>query len=56
MTATDIVRATIVERAETAEVLEISTGTVKREWAVAKAWLYRELAGDTPASAPAPEE
>lgn len=28
---------------ETADALDISTGTVKREWAVAKAWLYREL-------------
>lgn len=30
---------------ETAEVMAISAATVKREWAVAKAWLYRELAG-----------
>lgn len=30
---------------ETATVLEVSTGTVKREWAVARAWLYRELEG-----------
>ena len=30
---------------ETAEVLAVSPATVKREWAVAKAWLYRELAG-----------
>ena len=28
---------------EIAEVLEISTPTVKREWASAKAWLHREL-------------
>jgi RNA polymerase sigma factor (TIGR02999 family) len=28
---------------ETAEVLGISTATVKREWQLAKAWLYREL-------------
>lgn len=28
---------------ETAEALEISPATVKREWSVAKAWLYREL-------------
>ncbi len=28
---------------ETSQVLGISTATVKREWAVAKAWLYREL-------------
>jgi len=28
---------------ETAEVLEISTGTVKREWRFARTWLRREL-------------
>ncbi len=28
---------------ETAEVLAISDSTVKREWAVAKSWLFREL-------------
>ena len=28
---------------ETAEVLKISTRTVKRDWTVAKAWLYAEL-------------
>ena len=28
---------------ETAEALEISTATVEREWAMAKAWLYRRL-------------
>jgi RNA polymerase sigma-70 factor (ECF subfamily) len=33
--------------AETAEVLKISTVTVKREWRTAKAWLYRELTGGT---------
>lgn len=30
---------------ETAAVLGISTATVKRDWAMARAWLYRELAG-----------
>lgn len=30
---------------ETAEVLGVSEITVKREWAKAKAWLYRELTG-----------
>jgi DNA-directed RNA polymerase specialized sigma24 family protein len=30
---------------ETAQVLGISALTVKRDWRVAKAWLYRELAG-----------
>ena len=28
---------------ETAEVLKISAATVKREWSLAQAWLYREL-------------
>ena len=28
---------------ETAEVMGISTATVKREWSTARAWLYREL-------------
>ena len=28
---------------EAAEVLGVSTATVKREWALAKAWLFREL-------------
>ncbi len=28
---------------DTAEVLRISPATVKREWAMAKAWLYREM-------------
>jgi hypothetical protein len=28
---------------ETAEVLKISPATVKRDWAVAKAWLLREI-------------
>lgn len=28
---------------ETADVLEISTATVKRDWAMAKAWLFHEL-------------
>jgi RNA polymerase sigma factor (TIGR02999 family) len=32
---------------ETAEVLKISAGTVKRHWRAAKAWLYRELTGGT---------
>jgi len=31
---------------ETAEVLKISTVTVKRDWRAAKTWLYRELAGE----------
>jgi RNA polymerase sigma-70 factor (ECF subfamily) len=30
---------------ETATVLEVSPSTVKREWAIAKGWLYRALKG-----------
>ena len=30
--------------ADTSEVLKISPATVKRDWAMAKAWLYREMA------------
>ena len=32
---------------ETAEVLKVSTITVKRDWRAAKVWLYRELTGAT---------
>ncbi len=42
---------------ETAEILQISTRTVKRDWTVARAWLYGELtrrAGPLP-NAPVPE-
>jgi len=35
---------------ETAAALDVSPATVKREWAMAKGWLYRELTGDTAAS------
>jgi RNA polymerase sigma factor (TIGR02999 family) len=31
---------------ETAEVLNVSPRTVKREWSLAQAWLYCELIGD----------
>jgi RNA polymerase sigma factor (TIGR02999 family) len=31
---------------ETAAALHVSEATVKREWALAKGWLYRELTGD----------
>jgi RNA polymerase sigma factor (TIGR02999 family) len=31
---------------ETAEVLKVSSVTVKRDWSTAKLWLYRELAGE----------
>ena len=32
---------------ETAEVLKVSPGTVRRDWSIAKMWLYRELGGGT---------
>lgn len=31
---------------QTADALELSPRTVKREWSTARAWLYRELRGD----------
>ena len=34
---------------ETADALGVSHATVEREWAVAKAWLFRRLAADRPA-------
>ena len=36
---------------EAAEVTGISPATVKREWTLARAWLYRELAGEQAAAA-----
>ena len=30
---------------ETAHVLNVSVGTVRRDWSLARAWLYRELSG-----------
>ena len=33
---------------ETAELLGNSTATVKREWAIARAWLYREMRNEEP--------
>ena len=32
---------------ETAEVLKVSPATVRRDWSIAKFWLYRELSGRT---------
>jgi RNA polymerase sigma factor (TIGR02999 family) len=32
---------------ETAEVLKVSPATVRRDWSIAKLWLYRELSGGT---------
>src|SRR6185295_436433 len=37
---------------ETAAALGISAATVKREWAIAKGWLHRELTGERPPDAP----
>jgi RNA polymerase sigma-70 factor, ECF subfamily len=37
---------------ETADVVGRSPATVKREWAVAKAWLYRQLNGEGPNDSP----
>ena len=31
---------------ETAEALKVSVGTVRRDWSLAGAWLYRELKGE----------
>ncbi len=31
---------------ETAEVLGVSVGTVRRDWTLSRAWLYRELTGE----------
>ena len=31
---------------ETARVLEVSPGTVERDWTLAKAWLLREMSND----------
>jgi RNA polymerase sigma factor (TIGR02999 family) len=36
---------------ETAEVLQVSVGTVRRDWTLARAWLYRELARNRPEGA-----
>ena len=33
---------------ETASIVGVSPATVKREWALAKGWLYRELSGERP--------
>jgi RNA polymerase sigma-70 factor, ECF subfamily len=40
---------------ETADVVGRSPATVKREWAVAKAWLYRQLNGEQRDDSPAME-
>jgi RNA polymerase sigma-70 factor, ECF subfamily len=33
--------------AETAEVLKVSSGTVRRDWSLAQAWLHRELSKES---------
>jgi DNA-directed RNA polymerase specialized sigma24 family protein len=33
---------------ETAEVLHLSPATIKRDWSVAKAWLYRAMRAEEP--------
>jgi RNA polymerase sigma factor (TIGR02999 family) len=40
---------------ETAAALDVSIGTVRRDWSLARAWLYRELGGSTgnPSGTPA---
>jgi RNA polymerase sigma factor (TIGR02999 family) len=35
---------------ETAEALDVSRATVKRDWSAARAWLYREMQSDTGAT------
>jgi len=40
---------------EVAEVLGVSSRTVKREWRMARAWLYKEIQRDTPGRALLPE-
>ncbi len=37
---------------ETAEALGVSPMTIKREWAIARAWLYEKLTGGAPGTAP----
>jgi RNA polymerase sigma factor (TIGR02999 family) len=41
---------------ETAAVLEMSPATVKRDWAMARAWLHRRIASLGAGDAPSPEE
>jgi RNA polymerase sigma factor (TIGR02999 family) len=36
-----------MEMEEIAEVLQVSRGTVKRDWSLAKLWLLRELSGES---------
>ena len=35
-----------LENAEIADALGVSLATVKRDWALARAWRYRELGGN----------
>jgi RNA polymerase sigma factor (TIGR02999 family) len=36
---------------QVAEAMDLSSGTIKREWALARAWLYQRLAGQPPSGA-----
>ena len=40
-----LLQATAVVNEEAAHVLDVSVGTVRREWSLAQAWLFRELGG-----------
>ncbi len=40
---------------ETADVMATSPSTIKREWTIAKAWLYRELSGEPRGGTASPE-
>ncbi|HMJ87531.1 MAG TPA: sigma-70 family RNA polymerase sigma factor [Vicinamibacterales bacterium] len=33
---------------ETADAMQLSPGTIKREWTIARAWLFRRIAGESP--------
>jgi RNA polymerase sigma factor (TIGR02999 family) len=58
LAAVDLRKATMVELRffgglsidETAEALQVSPGTVMRDWTLAKAWLQREIRGAPPAA------
>ena len=41
---------------ETVVVMGLSSATVNREWAVARAWLYRELTGDETSATPGKDD
>jgi len=41
---------------ETAEVMNLSPATIKREWAMARAWLHQSLTDEEPDENPTPED